>query len=59
MVNMLNPLSPGSVRECRDFIKKYNEVENFNIYGNERFIYQYISDKYPEVEVSLILKKLN
>ena len=47
----VEPVEPGTVRECRDFMKNYNEVENFNIYGNERFIYQYISDKYPEVEV--------
>ena len=51
-------VEPGSVRDCRDFIKKYNEVENFNIYGNERFIYQYISDKYPEVEVKFDIEKI-
>ena len=31
--------------------KKYDGVENFKIYGNERFIYQYISEKYPEEEI--------
>ena len=51
-------VEPGSVRDCRDFIKKYNEIENFNIYGNERFIYQYISDKYPEVEVKFDIEKI-
>ena len=44
----VEPIEPGTVRDCREFIKKYNDVENFNVYGNERFIYQYISDKYPE-----------
>jgi len=47
----VEPIEPGTVRDCREFIKKYNDVENFNVYGNERFIYQYISEKYPEVEV--------
>ena len=51
-------VEPGSVRDCRDFIKKYNEIDNFNIYGNERFIYQYISDKYPEVEVKFDIEKV-
>ena len=35
----VEPISPGTVRECREFIKRYSEVENFNIYGNDRFIY--------------------
>ena len=44
-------VEPGTVRECRDFIKKYDGVENFKIYGNDRYIYQYISEKYPEDEI--------
>jgi len=44
-------VEPGSVRDCREFIKKYDGVENFRVYGNERFIYQYISEKYPEDEI--------
>jgi len=51
-------IEPGTVRDCREFIKKYNEVENFNIYGNERFIYQYISDKYPEQELKFDIEKI-
>jgi len=51
-------VEPGTVRDCRDFIKKYNEIENFNIYGNERFIYQYISEKYPEVEVKFDIEQI-
>ena len=39
-------------------VKNYNEVENFNIYGNERFIYQYISEKYPEVEVKFDIEQI-
>ena len=51
-------VEPGTVRECRDFMKNYSEVENFNIYGNERYIYQYISDKYPEIEVKFDIEKI-
>jgi DNA polymerase elongation subunit (family B) len=54
----VEPVEPGTVRECREFIKNYNDVENFNIYGNERFIYQYISEKYPEVEVKFDIEKV-
>ena len=28
---MLSPIKPGSVRDCREFIKKYDEiVQNFD-----------------------------
>ena len=54
----VEPVEPGTVRDCREFIRKYNEVENFNIYGNERYIYQYISEKYPEVEVKFDTEKI-
>ena len=47
----VDPIQPGYVRDCREFYKKYNEVEGFNIYGNERYIYQYISEKYPQDEI--------
>ena len=40
-------IKPGTVRDCRDFVKKYQDVEGFQIYGNDRYIYQYISEKYP------------
>ena len=30
----VEPIEPGTVRDCREFIKKYNDVENFNVYGN-------------------------
>jgi len=51
-------IEPGSVRDCREFIKRYNEVENFNVYGNERFIYQYISDRYPDEELKFDIDKI-
>tara|TARA_B100001093_G_scaffold172067_1_gene164849 strand:- start:4542 stop:7031 length:2490 start_codon:yes stop_codon:yes gene_type:complete len=52
------PIKPGSVRDCRDFYKKYEEVDEFKIYGNERYIYQYISDKYPEAEIKFDIGKV-
>ncbi len=54
----VEPIKPGSVRDCREFIKKYDEVENFKIYGNERFIYQYISDNYPEEEIKFDISQI-
>ena len=54
----VEPLKPGFVSDCREFLKKYSEVENFKIYGNERFIYQYISDKYPQDQIDFDISKI-
>ena len=51
-------VEPGTVRDCREFIKRYDGVENFKIYGNDRYIYQYISEKYPEEEIKFDTTKI-
>ena len=51
-------VQPGSVRECREFVKKYENVENFKIFGNTQYIYQYISDIYPEDELKFDISKI-
>ena len=51
-------VDPGTVRDCREFIKRYDGVENFKVYGNDRYIYQYISEKYPEEEIRLDVSKI-
>jgi DNA polymerase elongation subunit (family B) len=51
-------IQPGTVRDCREFIKKYEGVDNFSIYGNDRYIYQYISDRYPGDEIKFDTKKI-
>lgn len=35
-----------SVREARDFIEKYKDVEQFPIYGSTNFAYVYINDRF-------------
>jgi DNA polymerase elongation subunit (family B) len=54
----VEPIQPGNVRDCREFYKKYEGVQGFEIYGNERYIYQYISEKYPEEEIKFDINKI-
>jgi len=54
----VEPIRPGLVRDCREFIKKYDGVQNFDVYGNDRYIYQYISEMYPEPEVKFDISKI-
>lgn len=44
----VKPVQPGTIPECRDFLERYKDVSNFPIYGNNRYEYAFISDKYPE-----------
>lgn len=54
----VEPIQPGSVRDCRDFYKKYDGVDGFKIYGNDRYLYQYISEKYPQNEIKWDISKI-
>jgi len=38
----------GSINEARDFIRKYEGVDNFKIYGNTNFHYCFIADNFPD-----------
>ena len=54
----VEPVNPGTVRDCREFYSKYDGVDGFEIYGNDRYIYQYISEKYPEDEIKFDISKI-
>jgi len=43
----LEPMRFGEIREARDFVRRYEEVENFKIYGNSNFQYSFIADQFP------------
>ena len=32
-----------TIKDAREFIEQYKHVDNYKIYGNSRFLYQYIS----------------
>ena len=42
------------INSCKEFVKNYKEVENFKIFGNTNFAYQYITETFPkEVEFDI------
>ena len=51
-------VKPGTVKDCREFYSKYENVDGFEIYGNDRYVYQYISEKYPEDEIKFDISKI-
>jgi DNA polymerase elongation subunit (family B) len=55
---VVESVKPGTVKDCREFYSKYDGIDGFEIYGNERYIYQYISEKYPEDEIKFDISKI-
>jgi DNA polymerase elongation subunit (family B) len=43
---VIDEIKPGSIKETREFVKRYEEVDGFDIYGNTNYVCQYISDTY-------------
>lgn len=44
----LSKITFDSSKEMKEFISRYEDVENFKIHGNSKFQYDWISDNYPE-----------
>lgn len=42
----LEPKKFDTIREARDFVKRYEDVENFKVYGNNRYEYAFIADEH-------------
>lgn len=40
-------IKPGSIRECRDFVRTYDNVEGFKIYGNQKYHYAFLAETFP------------
>lgn len=47
----LRRIQPGTIADCRQFVNQYEGVEEFEIHGNTRYLYQYINEKYPSDEI--------
>ena len=42
----LESINPGDISDCREFIKKYDNISGFKIHGNTDYIYQFIGENY-------------
>lgn len=55
----VKPIQPGTIKESRQYIDQYKDVEGFSMYGNETAIYQYISDNYSEETIDYDISKIS
>lgn len=52
--SFVDEVKPGSIKDTKEFIKQYSEIENFEILGDIGFDVQYISDKFQsEIEFDI------
>jgi len=43
----VSPIQPGTIRECKEFIKNYSDVDGTKIYGFDRMLFQFLAEEYP------------
>lgn len=51
-------LPMGSINEAKKFIESYKDVDNFKIYGNTKWHYQFIADNFPEQDIKWDINQL-
>ena len=44
--NPVEPFNPGTIRESKDFMQRYHDVEGFDVHGMGNIVFQYISDNF-------------
>ena len=54
----VSEIKPGTIKDTRNFIDKYESIDNFKIYGNTRYVNQYISENYPEEQIVFDINKI-
>jgi len=56
--NPVQPVNFDTMRDAKDFIKKYEGVDNFPIYGTTNYINQFLTDRFPE-EINFDRERVN
>lgn len=51
-------LPMGSINDAKKFIDSYKDVDNFKIYGNTKWHYQFIAENFPEKEIQWDIDQL-
>ena len=56
--NPVQPITFDTMREAGDFIKKYDGVDNFPVYGTTNYVNQFVTDRFPN-EIKFDRDKVN
>ena len=52
------PKTFDTMREASDFVKRFDNVDNYPVYGTTNYVTQYICDKYPN-DIKFDRSKIN
>ncbi|PNX45832.1 MAG: hypothetical protein BV459_07605, partial [Thermoplasmata archaeon M11B2D] len=47
----LSVVNPGKISDCKEFLERYSDVSNFEIFGNTNWTYQFIANEYPQTPI--------
>ena len=54
----VSPVHPGTMKECKAFLDQYSNVSGTKIYGFERWLFQFLSEEYPD-EIEYDINKID
>ncbi len=54
----VRPVKQGSIRDAKQFIEDHKDIDDFKIYGQTRFLNQYIFQEYPDEEMKYDTSKI-
>ena len=54
----VRPVKQGTIRDAKKFIEDHGEIEDFEIYGQSRFLNQYILEEYPGEEIKFDMNQI-
>jgi DNA polymerase elongation subunit (family B) len=54
----VRPVQQGSISDAKKFIEEHKDIDDFKIYGQTRFINQYIYENWPEDEMKYDTSKI-
>lgn len=53
----VKPITFDTMREAREFMEKYKEIDNFDVHGNTNYIVQFITEHFPG-DIDFDIKKI-
>ncbi len=54
----VEPMKQGTISDAKETIQRYRDVTNMEVYGNTRYLYQYIAEEYPADQVKFDPKQI-
>ena len=54
----VSDVQPGTIKDTREFIDRYKDVDGFEFFGNPNATYQFISDMFPEDSIDFDINQI-